>query len=99
VETIKSCKATHGKYNIDNGNIVIQVGVELDTKTITKNIAIEVENLLLSAPKLKQQRDELLKIIKAIKVYLPGAVITDHYCDKCLRDTVNRIINEIEGAE
>ncbi len=66
METIKSCKATHGKYNLDNGNIVIQVDVELDTKEITKNIAIEVEKFITVVPEVKQQRDELLEELKKL---------------------------------
>lgn len=49
---IKKCKSTHGKYNLDNGNVVIEVEVELDTKEITKNVAAEVENLIAAAPGL-----------------------------------------------
>ena len=56
---IKNCKATHGKYNLDNGNVIIQVDVELDTKTITKNIAIKVENIMGAAPKLLKAAERL----------------------------------------
>lgn len=63
---IIKCKSTHGRFNLDNGNVIIEVDVELDTKKITKDIAIKVEQLLSIAPKLLYSAKQALSLLKEL---------------------------------
>jgi phage tail sheath gpL-like len=57
---ISKCKAKAGRFNLDNGNVIIEVDIELDTKEITKNIALKVENFIEAAPDLLEAAEKAL---------------------------------------
>ena len=81
---INKVKATHGKFNLDNGNVVIEVDVELNTKEIDKNIPLKIENLIEVAPELLESAKEVSKI----KTTLGGQIAIDK---------LEKAIQKVEG--
>ncbi|MFW6025701.1 MAG: hypothetical protein ACOCRX_05100 [Candidatus Woesearchaeota archaeon] len=86
---INKCKSKYGRYNLDNNNVIIEVDVELDTKEITKNVALRVENLIKTAP-------ELLDLAKDFKNYLNEFIDCDQL-NQLLYEKVEEIIAKAEN--
>lgn len=61
---IKKCRARHGRFNIDNGNIIVEVDVELNSKIIEKNMASKLEKQIESLPELIEGAEKFMEWIK-----------------------------------
>lgn len=89
---IKKCNAKHGRYNLDNSNVIIEVDVELDTKEITKNIALKVEKLIETAPELLEMLEISYSNFKYLEEYANNFCKTNDKSDliKKMKEVINK---------
>ena len=91
---INKCKSTHGRYN-DNGNIIIEMDIELNQKKITKDIAIKAENLVDAAPELLEAVEQSYEMIDT----LAGLSSWDARSEDEINEVMNRNLKAIKKAK
>ncbi|MFW5962573.1 MAG: hypothetical protein ACOCQR_03055 [bacterium] len=90
---IKRCNAKKGRYNLDNGNVIVELDVELEEKEISENAKAKVEKLVSMSSELLEKLELAYKNLKFIDDY------TKSLGHEPKRDLVKEIKDTIDKAK
>ena len=89
-ENINRCEMTNGRKNFENGNVIIELEVELDTSNIPTNIAYKLAQLIQTAPELLG----FAELIHDLQVNFPNWWYEQNYDEK-----LDKILAKAKGDD